>query len=167
MTPDDARRAFQKQLADAERIIRERAKLVGDNKDQAVVNACLRVEGLAKRLMRATYTAVSYTKPKTDRLVVNKNPRSIPGAPPAPDNGTLMRSITHDVEVHFGATFGRVGSIIKNPPYPLFLETGTSKMAARPWLAPAVEQSKKHFKADIKASLVEDSAIATVTSAQD
>jgi len=163
MTSDEARRDLQKQILEAKKKFAERAALTESNKTQAVANACLRIEGTAKRLMRATYTAVSYTNPVTGRLVVNKRPRSIPGSAPAPDNGTLMRSITHNVEVHFGEAFGRIGSTIKNPPYPAYLENGTSKMAARPWLYPSVLRNTQYFHADIQAC-IKPKAIATVSS---
>jgi hypothetical protein len=153
MTSEEAKKDLLKQIAEAKKKFAERAALTENNKTQAVTNACLRTEGTAKRLMRATYTALTYTNPKTGNVVVNKRPRSIPGSAPAPDDGTLMRSTTHNVEVHFGEAFGRVGSTIKNPPYPAYLEDGTTKMAARPWLFPALSKSTQYFKADIEACL--------------
>lgn len=66
---------------------------------------------------------------------------SSPGNPPAIDSGDLLKSILFDVrdmEVE-------VGSIIDVPPYPTYLEEGTSKMKARPWLAPAVEKHEKEI----------------------
>lgn len=60
---------------------------------------------------------------------------SMPGHPPAVDTGELLRSIMFDarpMEVEIG-TFG-------GAPYGKWLETGTSKMEARPWLEPAVEE---------------------------
>lgn len=163
MTPDESRRDLLRQIEETKKKFAQKAALTSDNKTVAVTNACLRIEGTAKRLMRATYTALTYTNPVTGKLVVNKQPRSIPGAPPAPDDATLMRSITHDVDVHFGEAFGRAGSIIKNPPYPKMLEDGTSKMAARPWLYPAVIKNKKYFFADVRESL-SNKAISTVSS---
>lgn len=163
MTNDEARRDLNRQILEAKKKLAERAALTENNKTQAVTNTCLRIEGYAKRLMRATYTAISYLNPVTDKMVVNKRPRSIPGSAPAPDNGTLMRSITHNVEVHFGEAFGRVGSTIKTPPYPAYLEYGTSKMAARPWLYPSVLRNTQYFQADIR-SCLEPKAIATVGS---
>lgn len=162
MTADQAVQDLNKQILEAKKKFAARAALTENNKTQAVANACLRIEGYAKRLMRATYTAVSYYNPATGRTVVNKRPRSIPGSAPAPDNGTLMRSITHNVEVHFGEAFGRVGSTIKNPPYPAYLEYGTSKMAPRPWLYPSVLKNAKYFITDIQDSLL-PKAIARVS----
>ena len=56
-------------------------------------------------------------------------PRSSPGAPPHKDTGNLHDSITSEVDA--GQMTARVGTDLD---YGLFLEVGTSKMAARPWL---------------------------------
>jgi hypothetical protein len=163
MTNDEAVADMNRQIAAAKKKLKQKAALVESNTVQTVTNICIRVESEYKRLMRATYTAISYTNPKTDRLVVNKRPRSIPGAPPAPDNGTLMRSITHDVEVRGSEVTGRVGSTIQNPPYPEYLENGTSKMAARPALLPALDMVKRTARGAFVAAVKSDSAIAEIT----
>jgi len=56
-------------------------------------------------------------------------PRSSPGSPPHKDTGNLHDSITSEVDA--GQMAARVGTDLD---YGLFLEVGTSKMAARPWL---------------------------------
>ena len=66
-------------------------------------------------------------------------PASAPGEPPHRRTGTLARSITHEVT----ATTARVGTNLK---YGKFLETGTSVMAARPYLRPAVYKNKRMIK---------------------
>ena len=66
-------------------------------------------------------------------------PASKPGKPPHRRTGTLSRSITHEVT----ATTARVGTNLK---YGKPLETGTSKMAARPFLRPAVYKNKRAIK---------------------
>ena len=63
---------------------------------------------------------------------------SAPGEPPAIDFGELVRSIMFDVrsmEIEIGSWAGA--------PYAEFLETGTKKMKARPWLDPAVEKHRQ------------------------
>lgn len=63
---------------------------------------------------------------------------SSPGNAPAIDSGDLIKSIIFDArewEVE-------VGSIIETPAYPTFLELGTKKMKARPWLGPAVTKEE-------------------------
>lgn len=142
MTSKEAQADFRKQIKEAKKRLLAKAELVSGNKMQAVLNACLMIEGTSKRLMRATFTAYTY-KGVNGNTIVNKRPRSVPGSAPAPDTGTLMRSITHDVKVFstFKTVIGRVGSVITNPPYPAYLENGTSRMAARPWLRPSLDQN--------------------------
>ena len=64
---------------------------------------------------------------------------SSPGQPPHRRTGTLARSITHEVT----QDSARVGTNVK---YGKFLETGTSKMAARPYLRPAVYKNRQQIK---------------------
>jgi hypothetical protein len=64
-----------------------------------------------------------------------KHHPSMPGSPPAVDTGELIRSIMYDVaplEVRVGSAGGGE--------YAKWLETGTPRMQARPWLEPAVEE---------------------------
>jgi HK97 gp10 family phage protein len=65
---------------------------------------------------------------------------SSPGNPPAIDYGELVRSIMFDVgdmEVEIGSIGGA--------PYSIFLEEGTEKMDARPFLGPAVDEHEKNI----------------------
>ena len=66
-------------------------------------------------------------------------PASKPGEPPHRRTGTLSRSITHEVTKYRA----RVGTNIK---YSKPLELGTSKMAARPYLRPAVYKNRRQIK---------------------
>ena len=78
-------------------------------------------------------------EPKHGRVYKRKRTRhraSAPGEYPASDTGEMARSITfdaRDMEIE-------VGSIITGTPYPVYLEEGTERMDARPWLAPSVEE---------------------------
>lgn len=49
--------------------------------------------------------------------------------------GNLRRSITHDVQVNEDIIIGQVGTPVKYAPY---VELGTRRMAARPYLRPAL-----------------------------
>ena len=63
---------------------------------------------------------------------------SAPSEPPAIDFGELVRSIMFDVrsmEIEIGSEAGA--------PYAEFLEFGTKKMKARPWLDPGVEKHRQ------------------------
>ena len=64
---------------------------------------------------------------------------SFPGNPPAPDTGTLKNSIHYNI----GDCEGNIGT---NLDYGLYLETGTERMAPRPWLFPAVKGNVEFLK---------------------
>ncbi len=66
-------------------------------------------------------------------------PASKPGEAPHRRTGTLARSIAYEVS----KTTARVGTNVK---YGKFLETGTSKMAARPYLRPAINKNQRAIK---------------------
>lgn len=70
---------------------------------------------------------------------------SRPGFPPRPDSGRLINSILMDVR--FAEV--EVGSTVTNPAYPKWLEHGTDRMAARPWLWPAVTGQMPRIKAAV------------------
>jgi HK97 gp10 family phage protein len=63
------------------------------------------------------------------------------------DTGRWINSITHK-EDDFGTDHPsvQVGATVKNPPYPLFHEIGTSKFPATPTLTPAYENNKEQIK---------------------
>ncbi len=90
--------------------------------------------------------------PKTGRIYLRrrriKHRASAPGEPPASDTGTLVRSIVIDVDKSkFTAS---VGSNVKYAP---FLEQGTSRMAARPFLVRALERKRSQIVKIIQARL--------------
>lgn len=100
---------------------------------QYVTTCCAEIERTCKTEMRDTPTNpdVSYGR--------KGHHPSIAGNPPAVDTGTLLQSITHSVEEKGGGeAVGYVGSILKNPDYPRYLEYGTSRMKPRPWLSTAL-----------------------------
>lgn len=61
----------------------------------------------------------------------------------AVDTGRLRASITHEVEKKGDEVMGRVGT---NVVYGVFQEYGSSKMAAHPFLRPALESNKGKIK---------------------
>ena len=71
------------------------------------------------------------------------NPRrshqaSAAGEPPASDTGLLASNISLDIDVD-----GLGASVDSRAEYSEFLEFGTSKMAARPFMQPALEANRK------------------------
>ena len=145
MTSAEAKADFKRQINEVQKKFRDRAILVRDNKNIAVTNACLMVERNAKLAMHDAETAWEYDNPATGNHVKNYDvARSVPGSAPAPQFGSsgMQGGITHDVSMHFGVTIGRVGCVITNPPYPMWLEDGTTKMAPRPWLLPSLDKAR-------------------------
>lgn len=89
--------------------------------------------------------------PKTGKLYFikgKKHQASSKGNYPRPMNSDLLRSIKMDERVVRGEV--EVGSMITKKSYPMFLEKGTARMAARPWL----ERSFKAYEPDIKRNLM-------------
>ena len=123
---------FLKDLTAFSKALEKKVKDVDANSVRFVRVTCQEVERTAKSIMRDSPVnmAVSYGK--------KKHHPSFAGNPPAPDTGSLMRSVTHSVENENGQAVGYVGSILSNPDYPRYLEYGTSKMKPRPWLKTAL-----------------------------
>lgn len=107
----------------------------------AVADCCLKVQSEAMKGMTNTEVDNSRTYGR------HGHHPSVPYAYPAVDTGALRKSITFEVEEDGGSVKGVVGSTITNPPYPAYLEYGTSKMKPRPWMSPALESSMDYIKA--------------------
>lgn len=67
---------------------------------------------------------------KASQKTVYNFTHSRPGNPPFKQKGNLRKSVAYEVV----GLVGRVGSNLKQPRYPLYLELGTRKMGARPYL---------------------------------
>lgn len=65
--------------------------------------------------------------------------RSSTGDPPLKQTGRLRASITHEILDDATGPFARVGT---NLPYALYLELGTRRMAPRPFLRRALDESR-------------------------
>lgn len=70
-------------------------------------------------------------------------PASAPGEEPHKDTGRLRASIAHEVD-------GKTARVGTNVTYGKFLELGTKKMAARPFLRPTYERMKGTLKRILK-----------------
>ena len=131
---------INKQLKDFSVALSKYRESVHEKETKFVTVACAEVERQAKTLMRDTAVDMEKTYGKRGHHT------SLPGNAPAPDTGTLMRSITHEVREENGEVVGVVGSTLRNPDYPKFLEFGTSKMKPRPWLSTAIEKSQNFME---------------------
>ena len=136
--------SFDAQLKVFQQALERKAKQAEADSRKFVTLSCAEIERTAKSIMRDTVTNPDVTYGKK-----NHHP-SVAGNPPAPDSGTLMRSITHSVEVKNGEVIGNVGSIIANENYPKYLEYGTSKMKPRPWLSASLIKCQSFMAAKWK-----------------
>lgn len=93
-----------------------------------------------KRDMSKTY----YTNNKT-----KAHHPSMPGNPPAVDTGNLRNSIRYEVHDEGKEVYGIVGSTQKDPDYAVYTEYGTTKMAPRPWLRPAMKKNNEWIRKSI------------------
>lgn len=92
---------------------------------------------LARRATRMT-TRIKrdLSKPGTGRTYGRRRHRaSAPGQAPAVDTGRLRASIANELGRDGRGLFARIGTNVDYAPH---LELGTSKMAARPFLRPAL-----------------------------
>ncbi|KAA3644556.1 MAG: hypothetical protein DWQ07_14145 [Chloroflexi bacterium] len=70
--------------------------------------------------------------------------------------GTYRRSVHREVVGESDAAVDvAVGTDITDPPYPLFLEFGTSRMAARPKARPAYESKRKEAEKETQLAFAE------------
>ena len=95
--------------------------------------------------------------PKTGRIYRSRGNKkkmhqaSAPGQFPAADTGELHTGITHaEASAPQGVIRVEVGA---NAPYALALELGTSKMAPRPFMAPALSENTPAIRNDIAAAV--------------
>lgn len=135
---------FDAQLKAFQQSLERQAKQAESDSRKFVTLSCAEVERTAKSIMRDTITNPDITYGKKGH-----HP-SVEGNPPAPDSGTLMRSITHSVEVKNNEVIGSVGSIIENEDYPRYLEYGTSNMKPRPWLSASLIKCQSFMAAKFR-----------------
>lgn len=102
------------------------------------------VRAVQKGTLLIHETALKSVQDNTDGVSeIRYSPKRIvnvsrPGDPPNTDTGRLVQSIKFDF-MKQGLT-GRVGTNLK---YGAWLEFGTEKMQARPWLAPAIQMASE------------------------
>lgn len=75
--------------------------------------------------------------------VYGKHRASKPGDPPAPDTGTLRRTVAREIKKERSEYVGRVGTPLK---YGKMLERGTTNIDPRPWLAPTFRETADDVK---------------------
>lgn len=93
-----------------------------------------RVETEAKRLASQPGRGRTYRRGNVTHIA------SAPGDPPAVDTGHLRASISSKLAVDEGGLHARIGSNLNKAVY---LELGTRRMAARPFLRPALDSIRR------------------------
>lgn len=98
-------------------------------------------KAVMRKLARNMRSAVDFLR---DEVVASLDRRaggaSQPGETPASQSGALARSITSDVEVSNNGVTGRVTAEAEHA---RALEFGTPRMAARPFLRPALLKNRR------------------------
>ncbi|OQW44356.1 MAG: hypothetical protein A4S16_03450 [Proteobacteria bacterium SG_bin6] len=110
-------------------------------------------EGLERELGPVVFAAAQIIEVEAARSITagsvsgKGHVPSKPGEPPSNDTGVLARNIETNM---VGPVTAEVSS---NAPYSQHLEFGTSKMAARPFMAPAVARKRKEVANLLKKGL--------------
>ena len=81
--------------------------------------------------------------PKTGRMRPSGSPASAAGEPPATDTGFLVSSISYKVNRTNNEV---VGTVSVSAPYAPHLEFGTTHIAPRPFLQPALEENRPKIR---------------------
>lgn len=106
------------------------------NVEKAVTEAAVNIRGRAvKKVQQGPATGRTYKSKVANR----DHTASAPGQPPMSDSGNLANSIQYDLQ----GTTAFVGS---NVQYAVYLEFGTRKMEARPFLFPSLEEETPAFR---------------------
>lgn len=105
--------------------------------EKAIAIGAIRVQREARRITRL-HSGPTKTLP--DAVP------SQPGQPPHLRTGTLNRSIDQETFRKAGTFVGRIGTNLK---YGRYLEMGTTKMGARPYLRPSLTAMRRRILGDI------------------
>ena len=126
-------------------------KLRGQSKD--ITQNIIRAVNSAATNTRNTAVVSILQNSRSGPQVTRYNPKrtirvSAEGDPPASDSGFLANNISVKIDADgFGA------SVLSNADYSEFLEFGTIKMAARPFMQPALEENKKKFNDNVQKAI--------------
>lgn len=116
---------------------------------KAIYLVSQKVEGDAKfNIQSGSRSGRVYKRGKSGRTHI----ASAPGEFPKTDYGALVSSIT--AEYAFNKLSSTVGSRL-SAPHGHWLEFGTSKTKARPWLQPTIDSNKKYIQDKFDKAIVE------------
>lgn len=106
----------------------------------AIQKTAINIHSDAVKSVSGSGSGILYTRGPGRNLSATHR-ASKPGDPPAKDTGNLASSLVWKMD----GDSALVGSTIRNPAYPLWLEFGTRRMAARPFLQPAMQKNAQKF----------------------
>ena len=127
---------------------------------KAVTKASIYTQGVAKEMIGGAGKGKLYrrSKQKGKRgsfTASDFHRASVPGDPPAADSGILSTTVSYMIKHKGVLVTGYVGSDIDkirskspttDPEYGIYLEMGTNRMAARPWLRPSLIKATPEIK---------------------
>ena len=88
--------------------------------------------------------------PATGAVRPDGSRASAPGEYPMSDTGRLANSVVTLFDI---STKGKIAEVGTNVQYGRYLEFGTSRMAARPWLLPSFNKAKVGVEAKLKRAI--------------
>lgn len=106
---------------------KEASKAISDNASRKMLEAVNKVRNQTLETLSGQRSGRTYYVPGTKRTYT----ASSPGQPPAIATSDLFKSIKTSIEGKGDEIIGKVGTDLE---YGKYLEFGTKKMAARPWL---------------------------------
>ena len=118
----------------------------GKNANDAIKKANMKVlNSTFKNLIKGVTDAAILLESEEKRAIKNF---------PVVDTGRFLNSISNNIKVEESKQFvnGKVGSTIKDPKYPMFLEFGTSKMSPHPTMRPTWNKNLSNIKKIINKS---------------
>ena len=123
---------------------------------EANLEAMKKAAAIVERDVKTHFTVPGTGKSSRRTKTGKRHYASLPGQPPAVDTGVLRSSIIGQVSIEGVGVVGKVGPDIDyvaahaaagtDVEYGYYLELGTAKMAARPFLRPSLRRTAKKVK---------------------
>lgn len=116
-------------------------------------------QDVAKAITRELYAAGQMIEAHAEKSITDGavsgagHIPSRPGEPPNEDTGALRRSIETRIVASGDTPTVHVEAGGPSAPYAVYLENGTSKMAARPFMRPATEKNRAEVMARVSAAV--------------
>lgn len=135
-------------IKEFQEILQRNASHVPDALEKAIKSCCKKVQDDIWVSMAKTQVDSSKSYYKNNARIAHHP--SLPGHPPAVDTGNLRESINYEVHNEKKEVYGIVGSTQKDPDYAVWMEYGTSRIAPRPWLSPAMQKNNTFIRTQLK-----------------